>query len=200
MSEASSSPLVPVSVLDRLLSQQPWVAESLQPFAGRSWRVSLGGTLLIQAVINESGRLGEHTGAVDCALTADPTRLAAALSANAADRLSAVRIEGDAALAQALSTLVAQWRPDLEAWLARWVGPDLAHGVRRTSVEVGRDLADGLWRLAENGAEFLVHEEQMLVAPTDLQNWASQVRLLRDDLARLSKRVDRLAAQRPGEH
>lgn len=199
MSEALSPPLIPVAPLDQVLSQQAWVAESLRPYAGRSWRVSLGSISLIQAVIDEEGRLGDHQGIVDCALTLDPSRLFAVLAADPSRRLGAIRIEGDAALAQVLSTLATEWRPDLEAWLAERIGPELARGVQVRGSVIAQQLADGFLRSAENVAEFLVHEERVLVAPIEIQHWASGVRLLRDDVARLQKRIDRLAAPSSGE-
>ena len=48
-------------------------------------------------------------------------------------------------------------------------------------------------RAAENVAEYLLEEQPLLIRARDVEDLSAQVRALRDDLARLEKRIEHLS-------
>jgi len=109
--------------------------------------------------------------------------------------MSAVRIDGNAEFADALGFVFRNLRWDVEEDLSRLVGDILA---RRTvlgaqSLRVG---ASRTWQaLGGNLAEYLTDERPLLVARDALDAHGDELSRLRDDLARLEKRAERLAGK-----
>lgn len=110
---------------------------------------------------------------------------------------SYVHIEGDADFANAISQVsqMVQW--DAEEDLSKLVG-DIA-AVRL--VAGGKAMADGVkstqQKIAENLAEYFLEENPMLMRPRAVSDFASEVARLRDDVERLSKRIDKLKGSSP---
>ncbi|MDQ9168967.1 SCP2 sterol-binding domain-containing protein [Oxalobacteraceae bacterium R-40] len=105
---------------------------------------------------------------------------------------SYVKIDGDADFANAISQVsqAVQW--DAEKDLSKLVG-DIA-AVRL--VAGGRAAIDGIrstqQKIAENFAEYFLEENPMLMRPRAVSDFSSEVSKLRDDVERLSKRIDKL--------
>lgn len=76
--------------------------------------------------------------------------------------------------------------------MAAVIGDIPAHRL----VKIGRSLADSLQvaarNTAENIREYAVEESAMLVVPADMASFGEAVNRLRDDVARLEKRVVKL--------
>jgi ubiquinone biosynthesis protein UbiJ len=109
-----------------------------------------------------------------------------------------VQIEGDAEVAQTFAKLLHAARPDLEEELSRLVGDVAAH-------QIG-EAARGLWRFGarardtfgRNVAEFLQEERRDLVSRAEVEDFVAGVDTLRDDVERLSARIERLEQNRLG--
>ena len=108
--------------------------------------------------------------------------------------LSAARLSGTANFAETLAFVFRNLRWDYEADLADVIGDIPARRLART-------LADGLaWqrsaarRLGMNASEFAIEEAALVTSKRDLTEFARAVDQVRDDLARLEKRVSRLAS------
>ncbi|PZN26972.1 MAG: sterol-binding protein [Proteobacteria bacterium] len=135
-----------------------------------------------------------HEGAADATLSGSPVsflRLAGP-SPDRALRGGAVRIEGDAEVAQAFSELLEQARPDLEEELSRFIGDVAAHqvgNIARTAIDFGRRAAD---TLAQNIAEYLQEEGRDVPTRTEADEFVAGVDRLRDDVERLEARLDLL--------
>jgi ubiquinone biosynthesis protein UbiJ len=115
--------------------------------------------------------------------------------ANRERAVSYVKLQGDADFANTISQLSQQLRWDAEDDLSRLVGDiaatKLVAGVKNTAGLV----TDNAKKFAENTAEYLVEEKQVLVKPDMISGFASDVSRLRDDLERLSKRIEKLGKQ-----
>jgi ubiquinone biosynthesis protein UbiJ len=110
---------------------------------------------------------------------------------------SYVRIEGDAEFANAISQISQSLRWDAEADLSKLVG-DIA-AVRL--VEGGQAALNAArstqQKISENIAEYFLEENPMLVRPQTADNFASEIIKLRDDVERLSKRIEKLKGNPP---
>jgi ubiquinone biosynthesis protein UbiJ len=182
-----------VAVLNRMLAREAWACEKLAPFAGRvvrfealpfslQWAVAEGGTL----TANDDG---DPAVTIGLALSSLPFAL---LDPPAATR--DVRLQGDAEFAQALSFVLQNLRPEPEEELSRFVGDAAAMrivGLVRLSAAHWRELAE---RMLDNTANYIVAENPMVVGRDEVADFVADVTRLRDDVARLEKRID-LAAR-----
>lgn len=109
-----------------------------------------------------------------------------------------LRIDGDADFAQAVSTLVRHLRWDVEEDLSKVVGDVVARRAVAGTSRLVSELRRGRQRAAAGLAEYLLEENPQLVYPRMADELAAGVRALRDDLARLEKRIDRLVTSGAG--
>jgi ubiquinone biosynthesis protein UbiJ len=134
-------------------------------------------------------------GEADCTLRGTPLDLARMRSSRAsADQLfsGSVEIIGDSALAQQFAEALFALDIDWEEQLSRLTGDLLAH-------EIG-NLGRGLWRWGErvrrtagmNLQEYLQEELRLLPARAEVEPLLTQIDHLRDDVERLSARIERL--------
>ncbi|MGD7411856.1 ubiquinone biosynthesis accessory factor UbiJ, partial [Ralstonia pseudosolanacearum] len=106
--------------------------------------------------------------------------------------LKHVRIDGEAEFANVLSTLLRNVRWDAAEDLSRVFGDVLAQrmvrgaqSIRTEATRVGRSLVDAV-------ASYLTDEQPTLVRHARLAQFAADVAAVRDDAARLEKRLERL--------
>jgi ubiquinone biosynthesis protein UbiJ len=178
-----------LSVLNRMLARESWARERLAPFAGRTARFEAPPFALSLKVADG--------GCFSDAERADPVVTVgldlAALPLALSDPQAALRnvsLQGDADFAQALAFVLQNLRPEPEEELSRFVGDAAAQrivGLMRQSASHWRQLAE---RLLDSGAHYLVTENPMLVARSDVEEFNAAVARLRDDVARLEKRVE----------
>lgn len=173
-----------------LLDREPWARDRLQAHAGKTARLALGGWSFafgITAAGHVAPALEEV--APDVVLTVATDKLSSLVSDDPARRMSAVRIDGDAALAHTISDLARDLRWDIEEELSGVVGDvaalRLVTGVRA----VNAGVRDGAWRLAENMAEYVTEEAALVASAPALAAWSADVRRLRDGVERADKRV-----------
>ncbi len=184
-----------VTSINHLLSQEAWAREKLQAHAGKTACLDAEVTVLHLRVAVD-GLIEPAEGKVPVNVT---IRIKAAdflLIAQQRDRaFSYVKIEGDADFANIISQLSQSLRWDVEADLAKWVG-DIAAVRLVSAAKTGVDTAKSVQiKLAENVAEFFLEEQPMLVHPQAVLEFTRDVVKLRDDVERLSKRIEKLAAK-----
>ena len=189
--------------INHLLAQEAGSAAQLAAHAGKSFRLAAGAPLHWQATITSAGQLQACPAGIvpDVVLSIPPARRAELLPAWQQRGLAGVaglaRIEGDAALAQALSELATTVRWDMEDDLARVVGNwpavrlargvhALAHGLRRT----GQGLQGTV-------AEYLHEESGLLAGRTGLQGLQARSHALQGALDALQARLQRLEHSTP---
>lgn len=178
------------AVLNHLLNARPEARERLARHAGRVVRLEappivarfeVGADGFVKAVADD------HV--ADVRLIVDPLRAPLFLTDRAA-ALKSVRIEGDAEFAQTISILADTLRWDAEEDLSRVIGDAAAHramGVLRGLGEWARDAAG---RLTGTTAAYLADEAPVLVRRAAAEGFAADVAALRDDCARLEKRIE----------
>lgn len=183
-------------VLNHLLDQAPGAHARLQRHAGATARLQLGGVGLSFSIA-EDGRLradDSETPAVTLRLPADAL-LKAMHDGDAA--LRDARIEGDAALAETLGQVLRGLRWDAAEDLSRLVGDVAAERLvagARGALSAGRDLGD---RLLTSTGEYVADEANIVMRRAAITDFSNEVDVLRDDSARLQKRLEALERQRP---
>ena len=103
-----------------------------------------------------------------------------------------VEISGDVELGQQFSEILNALDIDWEEHLSHFTGDLVAHklgNVVRDTLSWGQDVAD---TLGQDVAEYFQEENEALPNPDEVENYLSQVDVLRTDVDRMEARVRRL--------
>jgi ubiquinone biosynthesis protein UbiJ len=178
-----------LAVLNGMLAREAWARQRLAPFAGRAARFeALPFALTLK--ITDDGRVtdaGTEVPVVNVGLSL------ASLPQALVDPQAALRnvsLEGDADFARTLGDVMQNLRPDPEEDLSRFVGDVAARrivGLLKLSAAHWRQLAQNM---LDSGAHYFVVEAPMLVAKSQAAEFSAAVAQLRDDVARLEKRIE----------
>ncbi len=103
-----------------------------------------------------------------------------------------IALTGESQVAEGFQRLLALARPEPEALLARVLPGPLAHSLSYRAHQFGSWLTSAGRTLAEDAGEYLRHETALAPAAPEVADFTADVDALRDDLARLQARLDRL--------
>ena len=178
-------------VLNRLLAAQPWARQRLAPFAGETVELRAPPLPALRFSIVPGGSVEAGGAEPSLSMQVKP-ELLAALARGEEHALRAADVEGNAALAAEILILARHLRPDPEELLSRLVGDIAAHRI----AGAGRALAawnlDAAKRLAAALADYATDESRLLARRAELDALGESLARLRDGIARLDKRLERL--------
>ena len=187
-----------ILALNRVLAMDPEAAAMMEPLDGNLLGVSLGGinTSFYARVSGARLQIVEQPGiAPDLVIEGgvfDLAMLGVAASPESVMRDRRITMSGDVELAHAMKTLLQAFDPDWEEALSQIVGDFLA---RKTGGGV-RSLRDWLATARTSGTdtvgEILTEEKRLLPTRLRYQQHQVEVERFRDDVERLSVRIDRL--------
>lgn len=186
-----------LAAINHVLQSSAWARERLAPHAGRTAEL-LADPLRLRFTVSPQGTLTESAADEPPAvtLTVPASALPQFLTGDADRAMSRLRIDGSADFADALGFVFRNLRWDLEEDLSRVLGDVLAHRVA-SGASALRDAQVRAFRSATGSvAEYLAEEQGLLATQAALSQHEDSLRTLRDDLARLDKRLDRLTARR----
>ena len=180
------------AAINHLLAQEPWARQELQRHAGKIACIDAGSAALRLRVtadgyleaapVDEAARVTIRVKLSDLPLIAQ----------NRERAFSYVQIEGDAEFANAISNLSKTLRWEAEHDLEKVIGPVAAVRAVSSAKAAFEAVKTGHQKLAENVAEFLLDEKQVLVRPETVQAYSADVTRLRDDVERAAKRLAKL--------
>ncbi|MFS8973516.1 SCP2 sterol-binding domain-containing protein [Cupriavidus necator] len=199
-----------ISALNHLLEQEPWARTQLAPFAGRVIRFDAA-AFVLSLKVTEHGCTETAPEAEAPAVTLRvplqqwPLVAADVAEGGQAAAMRHVRIEGDAELANTVSTLARNLRwdaaEDLSLALRGILGGPLSDSVAQRVVDGARQVHEQATRvgraLVDNVTDYLLDEQPTLVRHAALDAFGADVGRLRDSLARLEKRLERLERAGP---
>ncbi|AXS81279.1 SCP2 domain-containing protein [Dechloromonas sp. HYN0024] len=105
---------------------------------------------------------------------------------------TSVKLGGSADIAESLAFVLRNLRWDAEADLAQLVGDIPARRLVLLAKSLAAGMQSALGRAADNFAEYAVEESRLLAASRDTNAFGQAVNQLRDDVARLEKRISRV--------
>ncbi|CAI07823.1 conserved hypothetical protein [Aromatoleum aromaticum EbN1] len=186
-----------LTAINHLLGPAPWARERLSPYAGRHALLHADPFDIMFTVLPDGFLTAADAGtAPSITLSLPLGALPGLLAGDPGKAMSEVRIDGNAEFADALGFVFRNLRWDAEEDLSRVLGDILARRV----VLGAQALRDGGLRacqaLGGNFAEYLTEEQPLLVTRAALDGHGGELGNLRDDLARLDKRVERLSTSR----
>jgi ubiquinone biosynthesis protein UbiJ len=182
-----------VLFINHVLAQQPWAREALARHAGRRLRLSAP-PFALGLLIGEKGEVSAlpftETSA-DVTLSVAATRVPF-LFIDPEAAMKDVRIEGDAEFAHTLARLAREVRWDVEEDLSKVLGDIPAHQMMRFARAFAGWGREAGKRLAQTTSAYLIDEDPTLVRKPAIDAFARDVAALRDDCARLEKRLELL--------
>ncbi len=184
------------TALNHLLASEAWAREKLAPFVGEVVEVRIAPLPLLRLVVIEGGRTRAADASSESTLviTARDGALAA-LSKGEDHLMRAVEISGNARLATEILALLRYLRWDVEEDLSRVFGDVLAHRMVGTARDFASWQAEAGRRLVENVMEYAIEERGSIVARPEFEAFAADVARLRDAIARLEQRAERLPVE-----
>lgn len=189
-------PTLPGSVLAQalahLLTGQPWLRDRLVAFAGRRARIEVFPFAVDLEVATDGALMQSGPGEADAAVELSPFTAMRLLAGDQGARRH-VTVRGDTALAGALSAVVSELRWDVEEDLSRVVGDVAAHRIASGARDFARWQRRSARELMDSAVEYMVEERKLLPPAAQVRDWARAVDRLRDDVERLTKRIDRLS-------
>lgn len=183
-----------IVALNHVLARTSWAQEKLVPFAGRE-ALFVMPPFRLQLLVTAEGRFAVGRGTVDVeiALPADTPLVALQGSLDGTDRVMRnARINGSVEFADTLGFVLRHLSWDFEEDLSRVVGDIAAHRIAGSLRTLTAWQKQAARNLAENTVEYLRDEKSVLPAPEEIGAFSEAVDRLRDDVARLEKRLQKL--------
>jgi ubiquinone biosynthesis protein UbiJ len=178
--------------LNHLLRANEWARAALKLHAGKVARFHCPPFDTRLAVLDSGEVAPAPAGAVpDLVLTLSPG-LMLRIAARDETTWRDIRIDGDTALADTINHLWRHLRWDAEADLSRVFGDIAAHRMAESGRTLQRWAQTSGDNLTRSAAEYWTEEQPLIAARTDVSRFNADVDQLRDDVARLDKRIARL--------
>lgn len=180
--------------LNHLLRANSWARESLKPYAGKTVSVRCPPFAASLRIIDSGEVTPASAGTTpDATLTVTPALLLR-MATRDDSAWRDIKVEGDTALASAVNQLWRHLRWDVEEDLSRVFGDVAAHRMTGSAQAMAQWARISGENLLRSFTEYWTEERPAVAAANDLASFAAEVDHLRDDLARLEKRISRLAA------
>jgi ubiquinone biosynthesis accessory factor UbiJ len=183
-----------IFALNHLLNAEAWARDKLKPYAGQCVEFRSPPLPALRLDILDSGLV--RAAAEDAVPTLVVTIGASALPASLRGEDALMReigVEGNADLAGTVQYLFRHLRWDLAEDLSKVFGDVLAQRMVTEGKRFAAWNREAAERLAQNFAEYWIEEQPLLARPADVRQFLADADQLRDDLARLEKRIDILS-------
>ena len=188
---------ISASAINRILRGNTWALDKLKPFAGRSARFELP-LLSMTYTVLDSGAVSpaSDSAAPDVTFTLTPGVL---LRLAARDPLvwNEIAVTGDTDFASVLNFIWRNATWDVEEDLSRVFGDIAAHRLVMAGKAVDHWRSRSMDSVARGLAEYWTEEQPLIARSYDIEEFNREVDRLRDDTARLEKRLENLISRRP---
>lgn len=178
--------------LNHLLQGTSWALARLQPLSGSKLRIVLG-SVTLNIHVNEEGLFAQSADSqIPDVLLTLPDDAVRRFITDRNTIFSSVKLSGSVDVAENLAFVFRNLKWDIEGDLATILGDIPARRIVLFGGQLGGQMQDGIMRIGQNAAEFLTEDSSMVVPLRDIQAFGGAVDDLRDDLARLEKRIQQL--------
>ncbi|MBS1144737.1 MAG: hypothetical protein H6R14_2143 [Proteobacteria bacterium] len=181
-----------IKILNHLIQAESWAQHRLSSHAGAVVKIE-SGPFTFNLGIDEQGMFRSVDDGAPCDVTVTlPPDLPARLLLDRSSLFSSVKLGGAADVAESFAFVLRNLKWDVEADLAQIFGDIVAKRSTRIGKAFALSLHDALGKGVENLSEYAVEESRILAAKREVGNFSASVNQLRDDTARLEKRIARL--------
>lgn len=180
-----------VKPINHVLQASPWATERLRAHAGSHVGCVLGSLRCVMQ-IDPRGFLQASESTTTDVLIQFPDDFLLTALVDRSKLMSSARISGAADVAETLAFVFRNLRWDAEGDLADWVGDIPARRLSLAGAALLASTQASGRRVLQNIREFATEESGLLALADEIKEYASEVDRLRDDVARLEKRLQRL--------
>jgi len=110
-----------------------------------------------------------------------------------------VSISGDVDLGRQVNTLLDELNIDWEEHLSHLLGDVLSHEIGSRVREFGGWARQTLETLSQDSSEYLHEEARLLISRAELEPFLADIDVIRNDVSRLEKRIERLSSRMQSE-
>jgi ubiquinone biosynthesis protein UbiJ len=181
-------------ILNHLVNQNEWAREQLQPYSGKAVLFIIPPLRSRLIVLEDGGLAAAGEAAEAVAKVTLPLPVAMRLLAGDANADTLVTVEGDTELALALSRVLRNMSWEYEEDLSRLVGDAPAHQLAEFGRKAVSEVRKQSLNIADMFAEYWQEEQPLLAKKRHVNRFMQEVADLRDEVERLEKRLDKLAA------
>lgn len=179
-------------VLNHLLAQNSWALQRLARFSGKKVRFDIAPFSFACTILADGYLQTADTATGVDALCVIPPSLLPRLAVHDENAHTGIRSEGDADLLNEIFFLSRNLRWDAAEDLSIITGDVVAERFVKTMHGARQQVRDAALNLSQSAAEYLTEERPLLAKPQQISSFMLQVDTLRDDLARLEQRINRL--------
>jgi ubiquinone biosynthesis accessory factor UbiJ len=178
-------------LLNRLLAAEAWARQRLAPFAGETVELRAPPLPALRLRILEGGTVEAGGAEAGLTMTLKP-ELLAALVRGEEHALRSVEVQGNAKLAAEILVLARHLRWDVEEELSQVFGDVVAHRLAGAARAFAAWHLDAAQRLTGALVDYATEEKKLLVRRAEFDALSEPLAQLRDAIARLDKRLERL--------
>ena len=181
------------AALNHLLKSASWARERLRPAAGKVVRFELA-PFTVGYTLLDTGEVADAPAATvpDATFTLAPGIALRMLSGDS-EAWQKVAVSGDGALAREILYIAQNLKWDVEEDLSRVFGDVAAHRLVTAADTLRRWQRDSAASFTRAMAAYWTEEQPLVAAKPDIERFVRDVDGLRDDVARLEKRIEQLA-------
>ena len=181
------------SALNHLLDQSGWALSRLAKFSGKTARFNIAPFSFAYTVQDDgSVRAAEDNASADAICTISPALLPR-LALQDETAFAQIHSSGDASLLAEIFYLSRHLRWDAAEDISRITGDIAAERIVQLAEAGHAQIRDGALNLAQALAEYWTEERPLVAKSTRINSFVQQVDQLRDDVARLEQRINRLS-------
>jgi ubiquinone biosynthesis accessory factor UbiJ len=178
-------------LLNRLLASEDWARQRLAPFAGETVELRAPPLPALRLRILEGGTVEAGGAEASLTMTLKPDLLVA-LARGEEHALRSVDVDGNARLAAEVLVLARHLRWEAEENLSHIFGDVVAHRLAGAARAFAAWHVNAVQRLTGALVDYATEEKKMLVRRADFEALSAPLAQLRDAIARLDKRLERL--------
>ena len=181
------------AAINHLLRSASWACARLKPFCGKTAQFTLA-PFCVTLTIRDNGEVGDAApdGPRDSAFALTP---GVALRILAADPNAwrEVQMSGDTELAREILFVAQHLRWDAEEDLSRVFGDIAAHRMVQAAGDLKHWQQRAADSIARSAVAYWTDEQPLIATRPDVERFVREVDALRDDVARVEKRIENLA-------
>lgn len=181
------------ATLNHLLGQSGWAPQRLARFAGKTARFNVA-PFSFAYTVQEDGmlRAADDNARADSICNISPTLLPR-LALHDETAFSQIQTSGDASLLAEIFYLSRNLGWDAAEDISHVTGDIAAERIVQIAASGRRQLRDSALNLTQAVAEYWTEERPLVAKSTHIDSFVKQVDQLRDDVARLEQRINRLS-------
>ena len=177
-------------VINHLIQQNPEHQQDLSRLSGKTLSLNLAGFGLTGR-INHDGFLETADQPADTLITFHQSAIRKILTGQEPG-VGDISLEGDLMLGMTVLPILGSLRYYASDDLARFFGDSLAGSISERAANIGQTVKKIGQSIAEQISDFSREPESPVIDAATLSAWMEEVDKLRDDVARLNERLDRL--------